>query len=283
MRFKNIASGSAGNATYVGSDHTHILIDTGVSRKRIYAGLKTLDLSPKDVSAILITHEHTDHVCSLDIIEQELQVPVFLTDGTKQSLREKNRLSVPDELVHVIRADETFAVGDITVKALQVSHDAREPVCYKIQGTTSRGDHLHEDHGSCGSERGCGTCAVVTDLGQYDEKLLNELQGLSLLMLEANHDLRMLQTGPYPYPLKRRIASGEGHLSNEAAGHMLSQLLHEGMQHVALGHLSKKNNYRELALLAVQNEIDAWDNPWHAEDFPIDVADPETGTPVFVF
>ena len=268
MRFKNIASGSKGNATYVGSEHTHILIDAGISKKRIYEGLKTLDLSPKDLSAILITHEHTDHVCALDIIERELEVPVFLTGGTKESLRAKNRLAVPDELVHLIRADETFAIGDITVKALQVSHDAQEPVCYKLWGNACAAD---------------GSCAVVTDLGQYDEKLLSELQGLSVLMLEANHDLRMLQTGPYPYPLKRRIASGKGHLSNEASGHMVSQLLHKGMQHIALGHLSQKNNYRELALLAVQNEIDAWDNPWRAADFPIDVADPVIGTPVYHF
>ena len=268
MRFKNIASGSKGNATYVGNDHTHILIDTGISKKRICAGLKELDLSPQDISAILITHEHTDHVCALDIVEREWKVPVFLTDGTMKSLRNKNRLAVPDELIHVIRADETFVVGDITVKALQVSHDAAEPVCYKFR--YAAGD---ED----------STCAVVTDLGQYDARLLNELQGLSVLMLEANHDLRMLQTGPYPYPLKRRIASEKGHLSNEASGHMLSLLLHEGMQHIALGHLSQKNNYRELALLAVQNEIDAWDDPWHAADFSIDVADPETGTPVYCF
>ena len=268
MRFKNIASGSKGNATYVGNDHTHILIDTGVSKKRIYEGLKALDLSPKDISAILITHEHTDHVCALDMIERELKVPVFLTNGTKQILREKSRLTVSDELVHVIRADESFAIGDITVKALQISHDAAEPVCYRFQ------------QASAGT---VSSCAVVTDLGQYDEKLLHELHGLSLLMLEANHDLRMLQTGPYPYPLKRRIASGKGHLSNEASGRMVSQLLHEGMQHIALGHLSQKNNYRELALLAVQNEIDAWDNPWHAKDFPIDVADPMTGTPIYQF
>lgn len=268
MRFKNIASGSKGNATYVGSDHTHILIDTGISKKRIYEGLKTLDLSPKDISAILITHEHTDHVSALDIIERELQVPVFLTDGTKQALRGKNRLSVPDELVHIIQADETFVIGDVTVKALQISHDAMEPVCYKFHGDSAGTEH---------------SCAVVTDLGQYDEKLLNELKGLSVLMLEANHDLRMLQTGPYPYPLKRRIASGKGHLSNETSGHMLSQLLHEDMQHIALGHLSQKNNYRELALLAVQNEIDAFDNPWHASDFPIDVADPVTGTQMYYF
>jgi len=268
MRFKSISSGSKGNATYIGSDRTHILIDTGISKKRIYEGLKQLDLSPKDLSAILITHEHTDHICALDILERDLQIPVFLTDGTKQSLQEKNHWMVPDELVHIIRADETFTIGDITVKALQVSHDAREPVCYRFQGSSSGG---------------AGSCAVVTDLGEYDEKLLHELKVLSVLMVEANHDLRMLQTGPYPYPLKRRIASGKGHLSNETAGHLVSDLLHEGMQHIALGHLSQKNNYQELALLAVQNEIDTRDNSWHASDFPIDVADPQTGTQVYSF
>jgi len=268
MRFKNIASASSGNASYVGNDHTHILIDTGVSKKKISEGLKQLELSLQDISAILLTHEHTDHVCALDIIERERNIPVFLTAGTKAALQEKNRLMVPEEWIHVVRADETFEVGDITIKTLPVSHDAREPVCYKFR----------ETRGTKNS-----TCAIVTDLGRYDDPLLQELKGLSFLMLEANHDTRMLQTGPYPYPLKRRIASDRGHLSNEMSGQMLSRLLHEDLQHITLGHLSQKNNYRELALLAVQNEINEGDNPWHAADFPIDVAAPDTGTPVYEF
>ena len=264
MRLMNIASGSSGNATYIGNDHTHILIDTGISRKRIIEGLRKLDLTLKDLTAILITHEHSDHIASLDVVERAEPIPVYGTEGTIQALDEKGKLPQEPELVHRILAGETFSVGDITVTPLPVSHDAREPVCYKL-----------EDSGA--------SCAVVTDLGEYSETLVRQLQGLSLLMLEANHDIRMLETGPYPYPLKRRIAGSRGHLSNEVSGRMLSRLLHDDMQQVILGHLSQHNNYSELAKMAVEMEIEAGDNPYHASDFPIDVADPREGTAIYHF
>lgn len=264
MRFMNIASGSAGNATYVGNDHTHILIDTGISRKRLTEGLKRLDLSWNDITGILITHEHSDHIASLAMVERQRPIPVYATQGTWNALTGKGKTESFREMLHAIRRDEDFTIGDISITALPVSHDAAEPVCYRLRDGNS-------------------SCAVVTDLGIYDSSLTQQLKDLSVLMIEANHDIRMLETGPYPYPLKRRIAGAKGHLSNESSGRMLSELLHDSLQHVVLGHLSQKNNYRELAQMAVEQEIDASDRPYQAKDFPIHIADPASGTVVFQF
>ena len=262
MRLMNIASGSSGNATYVGNDNTHILIDAGVSRKRIIEGLRRLDLTLKDLSAILVTHEHSDHISSLNMLERAVPVPIYATEGTIHALREKDILPQDLSLVQRVRGFDTFMIGEICITVLPVSHDAAEPVCFKMTDPDA-------------------SCAVVTDLGEYDDRLFRELTGLSAVLLEANHDIRMLETGPYPYPLKRRIAGNRGHLSNEASGQLLSRLLHDDMKQVVLGHLSQKNNYPELAKLAVEQEIEAWDNPYHALDFPIDVADPLAGTAVY--
>ena len=264
MRMMNIASGSSGNATYVGNDHTHILIDSGVSRKKITEGLKKLDLSLDDLTAILITHEHSDHISSLAMLQKTVPIPVYTTKGTADVLTGQSILVEESGLIHVIRHDETFRVGDMTVTAIRISHDAKDPVCYRLTD------------GKVG-------CAVVTDLGEFDESLIAQLKGLNAIMLESNHDVRMLEAGPYPYSLKMRIAGNKGHLSNESSGQMLSKLLHDGLQYVVLGHLSRKNNNEELARLSVAYEIDRSDTGYHSSDFCIDVASQTAGTKTYVF
>lgn len=264
MRMMNIASGSSGNATYVGSGSTHILIDSGISRKRIMEGLKKLELSLDDLSAVLVTHEHYDHISSLAMLEKAAQIPVYSTAGTASALLGKGILTEESGLLHTIGKDEVFCIGDLEVTALGTSHDAADPVCFRI------------------SNRG-SSCAVVTDLGVYDDHLVDSLKGLSALMLEANHDIRMLETGPYPYPLKMRIAGKKGHLSNEVSGQLLAKLLHDDMRYIALGHLSKKNNHEELARMSVAYEIDTGVQEYRASDFRIDVADQEHGTQIYEF
>ena len=264
MRMMNIASGSSGNATYVGSGSTHILIDSGISRKRILEGLKRLELSLDDLTAILVTHEHYDHISSLAMLEKAALIPVYTTGGTAAVLRGKGILAEECGLMHIIGAEETFRLGDLEITALRTSHDAADPVCFRISGQKS-------------------SCAVVTDLGEYDEHLVDSLKGLSAVMLEANHDIRMLETGPYPYPLKMRIAGKKGHLSNEVSGRLLSRLLHDDMRYIALAHLSRKNNHEELARMSVAYEIDTGEQRYRASDFRIDVADQEKGTQVYEF
>ncbi|MBQ9030766.1 MAG: MBL fold metallo-hydrolase [Parasporobacterium sp.] len=262
MRLMNIASGSSGNATYVGTDHTHILIDSGVSRKRIMEGLKRLDLSLKDLDAVLITHEHSDHIASLAMVEKASLIPVYTSEGTARQLQEKEM--IPQELLHPVGKEQPFRIGDLRITALPTSHDAADPVCYRLSD-------------------GRSDCAVVTDLGTYDEALVRQLQGLDAVVLEANHDVRMLEAGPYPYPLKRRIAGKKGHLSNEDSGRLLSRILHDHLKYIALAHLSRKNNTEDLARLSVAWEIDLGECSYRGDDFPIAVADQAVGTEIFMF
>ena len=251
MRVLNIASGSAGNATLIGDGSTHILIDAGVSRKRILNGLKQADLSMEDLDAILITHEHTDHISNLGVLLRTREIPVYGTRGTLDGILECPKLGAFDTaLLHPVRPDEVFQIHDLKIRPLRTDHDAREPVCYRIEG----------EHASC---------AVVTDLGEYNDYLVENLKDLDLLMLEANHDIRMLEAGPYPYPLKMRIRGKLGHLSNEDAGCFLSQLLHDKIRHILLGHISKENNTSDLARLSVETEVDAAKNDYRATDFDI--------------
>ena len=152
-----------------------------------------------------------------------------------------------------IEAGVDFTIGDIEFEPLHISHDAADPVAYRFK---------NENH----------AMAVVTDLGTYDDALVSKLQNLDGLLLEANHDINMLQTGAYPYPLKRRIMGDSGHLSNERSGQLLCELLHDKFGSVILGHLSKENNYEKLAYEAVRLEVTMGDNPYKASDFPMYVA-----------
>lgn len=263
MRFLNIASGSSGNATYIGTGSTNVLIDAGISRKRINEGLAKADLSLNDLDAILITHEHIDHISALGVLERTRPIPVYATRGTIEGILSNPMLGdYPKDLFVEVTPDESFAVGDISLQAFSISHDAANPVCYRFESDGRKG-------------------AIVTDLGTYDSSLTERLKGLDLLMLEANHDKRMLEVGPYPYPLKRRILSERGHLSNEDAGGFLSGILHDKMNQILLGHLSRENNTRELALLSVMTEIDGADVPYKGTDFPISTARHDQTTQIF--
>lgn len=254
LELKPLASGSSGNAIYVGNENQHILIDAGISGKKIEERLNELDLTGKDLDAILITHEHSDHIAGLGVLSRKLHIPIYATAGTIHAILQENKLGKVDEnLFHVVSQGEQFCVGDFDIKMIPTWHDAAEPCAYRI---------------SCQQE----SVAIMTDLGNYDQNIVDELQGIDALLLEANHDIRMLQMGPYPYYLKQRILGQKGHLSNERCGQLLCQLLHDNFKGVILGHLSKENNLEELAYEAVRMEITMGDNPYKAEDFPIYVA-----------
>ena len=160
---------------------------------------------------------------------------------------------MPEGLYHPIHTDEPFTLGDIDIHPFEMSHDANEPAGYRLE---------------CGAK----SVAVATDLGKYDSYTVKNLQNLDAVLLEANHDIHMLETGVYPYPLKRRIMGNRGHLSNERSGQLLCELLHDKFGTVVLGHLSKENNYAELAYETVRTEIDMSFSEYHASDFKIEVA-----------
>ena len=254
MRFCSIASGSSGNCIYVGSDSTHILVDAGISYKKIEAGLNGIGLGVNDLDAVFVTHEHTDHTAGLGVLLRKKQIPVFASAGTIKGLKRTPSLGyIDDDLLFPILADFKVTVKDMSLKPMRISHDANEPLAMRVY--------------SEGKKAG-----IITDLGTYDEYTLGCLQGMDILLAESNHDVRMLEVGPYPYPLKRRILSDRGHLSNENCGRMVSALLHDNIKHIILGHLSKENNLPEIAYETVRLEITASHNKYTGNDFPISVA-----------
>ena len=254
MRMCSIASGSSGNCIYIGSDDHHVLIDQGISCRKMEQGLKTLGLEPSDIDALLVTHEHADHVKGLGVTARKYGIPIYATDGTIHAVKGmKNIGEIDDGLFHRVRADQPFSIGDLDILPFYISHDAAEPVGYRAESSGK-------------------SAAVATDLGVYTDYTIDRLKNLDVLLLEANHDIRMLEVGPYPYYLKSRIAGDLGHLSNETAGKLLCRLLHDGTRQIFLGHLSKENNFPELAYETVKLEISFGDTPYGPSDFPISVA-----------
>lgn len=254
MRLCSIASGSSGNCIYVGSDATHLLIDVGISGRRIEEGVATLGLKLTEIDGIFITHEHTDHISGLGVLARKYGIPIYGTRGTIEAVKQTAALGkIEDSLFHCIRADEKCTVKDVSLYPMRTSHDAAEPVAYRVS---------HEKK----------KIGIITDLGCYNDYTVACMQDLDILYLEANHDVNMLQAGPYPYPLKQRILGDRGHLSNEASGKLLTRLLNDHVQAVMLGHLSKENNLPELAYETVKVEIMMSDSGYREDDFPIYIA-----------
>ncbi|MBR1691709.1 MAG: MBL fold metallo-hydrolase [Lachnospiraceae bacterium] len=254
MNLLSIASGSSGNSIYVGDGQTHLLIDAGISGKRIEQGLATIGLTPAQLDAVFVTHEHADHIAGLGVLARKYGIPIYATGGTIEGILETKSVGkIEESLFCPIRQDEMICVGSLRIDPLPVSHDAREPVAYRIYGEEKR-------------------LGIITDLGCYTEEIVAGLQNMDALFVEANHDENMRQVGPYPYPLKQRILGQKGHLSNESSGRLLGKVLSDRLKYIVLGHLSKENNMPELAYEAVRLEINMSDNEFCAEDFTVMVA-----------
>ncbi|MCM1159311.1 MAG: MBL fold metallo-hydrolase [Clostridium sp.] len=257
MRLCSLYSGSSGNAIYVGTNDTHVLIDVGVSMKKVVTALHSIEVKPEELDAILITHEHSDHIGGLGVFLRKYGIPVYGTDKTLEAVSQyKNLGKVDFSLFHGIKPEESFQIEDLWVKPVSTWHDAADPVCY----TLTDGDKK---------------ISVATDLGDFDEHIVDSLSGADAMLIEANHDIRMLEVGPYPYPLKQRILGKRGHLSNERGGQLVRALLNDHIKGIYLGHLSKENNYPELAFEAVKAELfgNAYSNDYR--DFNIMVASRE--------
>lgn len=240
----SIASGSSGNCVYVGNENTNIIIDAGISGKRIVEGLSGIGVDPSDLDAILITHEHSDHISGLGVMARRYEIPIYATVETIHAiLRTKSVGKIKKELFHIVEADSPVDVKDMSITPFSISHDASNPVCY----TVSSNEHK---------------IGVATDLGTYDDYIISNLEGCEMLLLEANHDINMLEVGNYPYILKRRILGEKGHLSNDNSGRLIDRLLTSQLKYIFLGHLSKENNYPELAYETVKYELEETKNPY---------------------
>ena len=231
MRVVTFASGSGGNCTLVGSGGTFILLDAGISMRRIRASLAQQGLTPEAVSAVFITHTHSDHTAGLRTWAKQCAVPIYASAQTAAVLRRE----MPELTIRLRETGigESVQTGALEIVAFPTMHDTPGSVGYTVRAGATR----------------FGMC---TDLGCVTDEVFDALCGVRAAVLEANHDVEMLRNGPYPYPLKRRILSDRGHLSNEACGALAASLARSGTEQIVLGHISRENNRPELALETVR-------------------------------
>lgn len=238
LRFCSIASGSTGNSYVVRTEDTAVLIDCGISGKRIIAGLEALGLDPGDLDAILLTHEHTDHILSIKMMARKAPgAEVFASEGTITAISDK----IKPERATAIEGDSSFRVGDIDIDAFDLSHDAIEPVGYSLKSGGSR-------------------LSIITDTGIVTDDIYSHIKDSDGLILEANHEVNILRAGPYPYELQQRILGEQGHLSNVTAGETIARVLDSRESekpplYVMLAHVSRHNNTPEVAYLTVKNVL----------------------------
>jgi len=228
MVFCPIASGSGGNSIYIGTSSTHILIDAGITGKRLEAGLNSIGAPPPD--AIFVTHEHHDHISGVGVISRRFDAPIYATDKTWMRMERHSMLGrIAPHNKRVVYAGEPCVINDLCVNAFDIPHDSAQPVGY----TVSVGDHK---------------IAVATDLGHISDTVRESFKDSDLIMLESNHDLEMLENGPYPRILKERVRGKKGHLSNVCCGEFLAEIVSPRLKHIYLGHLSEENNRPLLAM-----------------------------------
>lgn len=232
MRLCVLGSGSSGNSVYVESGKTRVLFDAGFSSRELKRRMTAQGLDPAGLSAIVISHEHSDHVNGLRVMGRHF--PVYATAGTLEQI---TRFFHLDGGTEVIAAGERFTIGRLNCLPLPLPHDAAEPVGFVIEDSSAR-------------------IALITDLGVVPRLLRVSLDNLDLAVIEANHDPDLLLHGPYPWEIKQRVKSRLGHLANAQAADLISALSHPGLRHVLLAHLSQTNNQPELAQAAVQPALD---------------------------
>jgi phosphoribosyl 1,2-cyclic phosphodiesterase len=227
-----LASGSKGNAIYVSDGSTAILVDAGLSGVAIERRLRSRALSPKSLDGIVVSHEHTDHIQAAGVLSRRYKLPVYISHKTKKV---SSQLGNVHEL-RIFECGSTFQINRLTIHPFAVSHDAEDPVGFTIaqNGTT---------------------IGIATDLGIATSMVKQHLKRCFLLILESNHDTAMLTNGPYPWPIKQRIKSRTGHLSNVESKNLLKQLLHDRLEYVILAHLSEINNTPQKAFNEVAKAL----------------------------
>lgn len=225
-RFCPLFSSSKGNSIYISGGDTSLLVDAGVSYRRLCQAMRDRSLSPEELDGILITHEHSDHIMGLETLLKRLDIPVYASPETLDFLCAGGKIPPGRTLVECAGA---FTIGDIQVTAFDTPHDAVHSLGFRFSMPDQR------------------VIGIATDLGHISGTVEHHLTGCDLIMLESNYDRNMLDCGPYPYMLKRRIRGDRGHLSNEACSEALSRLVKNGSTYFVLGHLSEQNNLPEIA------------------------------------
>lgn len=253
LKFCALSSGSSGNSYYIASEQTGILIDAGISCTKIKKSLLHIGESLDDIKAVFVTHEHSDHISGLRVLLKQYPIALYLTEGTYRGIS-----GISDYFTHVpitqFKTGDIVKIGDLTVHSYKVSHDAQEPVCYKV--SSDEGENV----------------GIITDLGWADPDVIEAFEDCDLLLLESNHDVELLKIGPYQPFLKRRILSKLGHLSNDSAGIIARNIIAKGrLKYLVLGHLSETNNHINLAYETVNQSIREYGYE-NGEDYELDIS-----------
>lgn len=250
LNIKSLFSSSSGNCTYVFSKNTKLLVDVGVSTKKIVNALNEFNIDPAEIQGILITHEHSDHIKGLKVFCKKYKTPVYASKKTWQALVS---LEIEQNLRNSFTPDEDFTIGDINVKAFSIPHDAIDPCGFNL---------------FCGMDK----ITVATDIGHITPNLLSHFEKSNTILLESNHDINMLRAGSYPYLLKQRIIGNYGHLSNISSAETVEYLIRKGTKNFILAHLSESNNLPSLALETVKSHLSS--NNIDLSDVSIQIAKP---------
>lgn len=235
VRFSVLASGSTGNAFYIESNEDKLLVDAGLSGKQLDRLFQEAGRDPSELTGILVTHEHSDHIKGLGIFARKHRLPIYANAKTWQAM-EKNLGKLQTEQCFHFEANTVQTFGSIDVESFSVSHDAADPMFFAFHAQDKK-------------------VALVTDLGYVSERIKKTVEGANALVFEANHDIGMLQMGHYPWSVKRRILGDAGHVSNEDCGLALSDIVSNETERVYLAHLSKDNNMKELARMSVDQVL----------------------------
>jgi phosphoribosyl 1,2-cyclic phosphodiesterase len=235
-----LASGSRGNAAVIESSRARLLIDAGISCRETFKRLKSQSIDPQSISAVLITHEHTDHVYGLNTLAKKLHGPVFMTGATYQAwsrgVRDKGGERAKLKKIEMFSAGRSFQIADITVTPFTIPHDAADPVGFSFRAEGTK-------------------VAIATDLGYIPASICDHLRNSDVLMIESNHDVEMLRVGPYPWSVKQRVMSRVGHLSNDSLARFFAKDYDGGAAYIVLAHLSEQNNHPELAWKAAEKAL----------------------------
>ena len=235
FNFCSLYSGSSGNSLFIETQNTKLLVDAGVSSRKIETALNDINIDPSTLDGILITHEHADHVQGLGTLSKKFDLPVFVNQETLDAMP-KQRDKIADKNIKTFKVTDKFEIGDLRIKPFSIPHDAVNPCGFNIWKDNKK-------------------ISIATDIGHMTNPILKNLEESLFIMLEANYDPEVLRCSSYPFTLKSRIAGPTGHLPNEMAGKTISHLLKSGLKNAMLGHLSKESNFPELAYQTVMDEL----------------------------
>lgn len=231
LKFCSLYSGSSGNCQFVKTNNTIILIDAGLSGKKIQQEIINIGEDPKKIDAIFITHEHIDHIQGAGVLSRRLDIPIYANEETWNAMKPVIG-NIKEHNIRII--DKYTQIKDLTLQSFDISHDSVKPVGYNIFYKNKK-------------------ISLLTDTGCINRNIVDNITNADLMLIESNHDEDMVLIGPYPWPLKQRVLGEFGHMSNETAGNLIAKVLAKGSEVVLLGHLSKENNFPQLAYKTVEN------------------------------